>query len=122
MPDEVYEKLRSLLDRYPTGCPPSPDIIEILRALFTEEEAGVALGLGFRPFPVEDIARRAGVEPEEAARHLESLADKGVVYAREKNGSWGYALLPTIPGIFEYPYMKGVHDGTIERRSPLWKK
>jgi ferredoxin len=71
---------------------------------------------------VEDIARRAGVDPEEAVRRLESLADKGVVYAREKDGAWGYALLPVMPGLFEFPYMKGVHDETIEKLTPLWRK
>ena len=61
MPEEVYERLRELLDRHPTGCQPAPEIIEILKIFFTEEEARVALGLGFRPFGVKDVARRAGV-------------------------------------------------------------
>jgi ferredoxin/DNA-binding transcriptional ArsR family regulator len=122
MSEEVYKQLRELLDRYPTGCPDAPEIVEILKILFTEEEAEVALGLGFRPFSVTDIARRAGVEEGAARKHLESLADKGVVYAREKEGSWGYSLLPVMPGMFEFPYMKGIHDETINKLTPLWKK
>jgi electron transport complex protein RnfB len=119
--DEVYEQLRQLLDRHPTGCPPAPEIIEILKAFFDEDEARVAMGLGFRPFKLEDIARRAGVDPEEARVHLESLADKAVVYAREKNGVWGYAILPVMPGIFEFPYMKGMSDEMRAKLTPLWK-
>lgn len=121
MSEEVYEKLREILDYHPAGCPPSPEIREILKTFFTPEEAKVALGLGFRPFPLEEVARRAGVEPEEARARLESLADKGVVFAREKDGVWGYALLPVMPGIFEFPYMKGLDTETRERLTPLWK-
>jgi hypothetical protein len=121
MADEVYEKLRQLLERHPAGCPPSPEIMEILKTFFTEEEAKVALGLGFRPFSVEDVARRAGVDPEEAKKRLESLANKGVVFAREKEGVWGYALLPVMPGIFEFPFMRGMEAELRGKLTPLWK-
>jgi len=121
MSEEVYERLRELLDRHPVGCAPGPEIIEILKTFFTEEEARVALGLSFRPQAVEEVARRAGVDPGEARLRLESLADKGVVFARCKEGEWGYALLPVMPGIFEFPYMKGLDPDVRERLSSLWK-
>ena len=75
----------------------------------------------FIPKPVEWIAKRAGVSPKEAKIRLESLANKGIIYAREKEGEWGYALLPVMPGIFEFPYMKGERTETLERLSRLWK-
>ena len=31
MAENVYEDLRKLLDRHPSGCPPAPEIIEILK-------------------------------------------------------------------------------------------
>ena len=61
MPENIYQKLRELLDTHPIGCAPAPEIIEILKILFTEEEAGLALGLGFTPFSVDEIAHRTGV-------------------------------------------------------------
>jgi hypothetical protein len=121
MPESVHEKLREILDIHPMGCPPAPEIIEILKILFTEDEARVALGLGFRPFTVDEIAIRAGVESEAAGLHLESLADKGMVFARQKNGAWGYALL-NLTSVFENPYRKGVRDETIDKLTPLWQK
>ena len=121
MPESVHEKLREILDLHPMGCPPAPEIIEILKILFTEDEARVALGLAFRPFTVDEIAARAGVDPEAAGLHLESLADKGMVFARQKNGAWGYALFHLI-GIFENPYRKGVRAETIGKLTPLWQK
>ena len=121
MSDNNYERLRELIDLHPLGCPPAPEIIEILKILFSEDEARVALGLGFIPFPVADIARRAGVDPIEAESHLESLADKGVVFARAKKGARGYALLNII-NLFENPYRKGIQDAAIKKLTPLWDK
>jgi formate hydrogenlyase subunit 6/NADH:ubiquinone oxidoreductase subunit I/DNA-binding transcriptional ArsR family regulator len=121
MSNDNYEKLRKLIDTHALGCPPASEIIDILKILFSEDEARVALGLGFRPFTVNEIADRAGVEASEAGRHLESLANKGLVFAREKNGDWGYAMLNVI-NLFENPYRKGLQDETIKKLTPLWKK
>ncbi|MDD5223349.1 MAG: 4Fe-4S dicluster domain-containing protein [bacterium] len=119
---DAYEGLRELLDKHPAGCPPAPEIIEILKILFTPEEAKVALGLGFRPFPVKAVARRAGVKAEEAVKRLESLADKGMVFYKEREGEKQYALVPIMPGVFEFPFMKGERNPTIDRLAALWQK
>ena len=116
----VYESLRSLLDCHPFGCPSSPEIIEILKILFTEDEAKVALGLGFILFTVEEIARRAELDPKEATQRLESMANKGLVLAREKDGVRKYLLFNTVQ-LFENPFRKGIHDETIKKLIPFWK-
>lgn len=121
MVENIYEGLREILDIHPMGCPPGSEIIEILKILFGEEEAEVALGLGFTPFSVNEIAHRTGLNPPNVGQHLESLADKGVVFAREKNGVKGYALL-NITSIFENPYRRGVQDELLEKLTPLWEK
>ena len=117
---DIYEELRSHLDKTPTGAPEAPEILEILSILFTPEEAKVAAAMPFLPMTAGRIAERAGVPADDAKERLESLADKGLAYAREKEGEWGYALLPVMPGIFEFPFMKGVKDETLERLAGLW--
>ena len=117
---DVYEELREHLDKHPTGAPKAPEILEILSILFSPEEAKVAAAMPFLPMTAERIAERVGVPAGDAKSRLESLADKGLVYAREKGGEWGYALLPVMPGIFEFPFMKGKKDKTLERLAVLW--
>lgn len=121
MTENLYEQLRQLLDTHPVGCLATPEINEILSILFTEDEARAALGLGFMPFTIEQIAHRAMMEPSETEIHLEALANKGLVFVHEKKGKKRYALLNSIQ-IFENPYRKGVHDQTIQKLTPLWKK
>jgi len=121
MSEGVYEKLREILDCHPIGCASTPEILQILKILFTDEEAKIALGLSFLPLPVEDIARRAKVEPTEAQEKLESMAQKGCVFSRKKEGAWGYALQNPI-FLFEMPYRKGLRDEIPDRLTELWKK
>jgi electron transport complex protein RnfB len=116
-----YSKLREVLDRHLSGAPAAKAIDEILRILFTPEEVRVALGLIFSPSPVAQIAAAAGVSEQEARTRCESMADKGIVYCRDKGGEKGYALLPTIPGLFEFPFMKGGGTAEHEKLGRLWE-
>jgi Na+-translocating ferredoxin:NAD+ oxidoreductase subunit B len=121
MSEGVYEKLRTLLDCHPVGCPSSPEILQILKILFTVEEAKVALGLSFIPKIVEDIARRAGVEPAYALEMLDSMAKKGCVFARKRDDVWSYALQNAVFQ-FEMPYRKGLRNEIPDDLTKFWKK
>ena len=116
-----YEQLRLILEKHPAGAPPSKKFDEILRLLFTPEEVKVALGLTFAPRPVGQIAQAAGVSEEEALKRCEAMADKGIVFSRRKAGQVGYSLLPTIPGLFEFPFMKGGGTPLHQKLGPLWE-
>ncbi len=119
---DTYEALRQLLDKDATGCPPAPEIYEILRILFDEEEAGVALGLSFRPLPVSLVAGRAGVNPRRAEELLDRMSSRGIVFVKEKAGEKRYALQPVMPGLFEFPFMGGSRNDATDRLAPLWNK
>ncbi len=119
---KVYNALRELLDTHSAGCPEAPEIIEILKLLFTESEAKVALGLGFSPFTVDIIARRARTDPEETRTHLESMADKGLVFTIDRKGRRFYGIVPTMPGLYEFPVMRPEPLECEEQLVALWKK
>ncbi|HUT85081.1 MAG TPA: hypothetical protein VMX95_10560 [Thermodesulfobacteriota bacterium] len=115
-----YEKLREILHRHPAGAPRSKAFDEILRVLFTPEEVEVALGMVFVPRGIQEIAKVVGVSQDKVLERCESMASKGVVFSREKDGQMGYALLPTIPGIFEFPFMTGGGTPMHDRLGKLW--
>jgi electron transport complex protein RnfB len=117
---DVYEKLREILDIHPSGAPKSNALDEILRILFTPEEAAIALHMNFSPKPVEAIASASNVPIHDAEMALEAMADKVVVFSREKDGRRSYGLLPTIPGLFEFPLMRGGGTPILDRLGKLW--
>ncbi len=118
---DVYEELREILDAHPVGAPKSEAFDDILQALFTPDEAGLAVHMSFAPKSAEEIAKAAGITPEEAGKKLEAMADKVVIFCREKDGKRTYGLLPTIPGLFEFPLMKGADTTELKRLGELWE-
>jgi electron transport complex protein RnfB len=119
---DTYERLQEILDAHPSGAPKSAAFDEILRILFTPEEAALAVHMSFAFKPVADLAQKAGVTEEKAGRLLEGLADKAVIQSRTKDGTIAYALLPTIPGLFEFPFMKGGGEPVHEKLGRLWQQ
>ena len=86
--DDVYRALARRLDRLPGGFPPSESGVElrILHRLFTPQEARLAIHLELIAEEARVIAKRAGVQTEEAASHLESMYQKGLVYCNRPPG------------------------------------
>ncbi|TFH38567.1 MAG: hypothetical protein E4G96_10300, partial [Chrysiogenales bacterium] len=119
---EIYEQLRDILDSHPSTAPESPAIIEILKILFTPEEAALAAVMSFKPWGVEKIASAASIPADGALAMLESLADKGVVFSKTKDGAPLYGLLPLIPGVFEFPFMKSDGSPMHRKLGALWEE
>jgi electron transport complex protein RnfB len=119
---DKYDKLRVILNKNPAGAPQSKAFDEILRILFTPEEVEVALGMTFVPKTAPQIADTVGIATEKVANLCESMADKGIVFSRKKAGEMGYALLPTIPGLFEFPFMGGQPHPQLPRLAELWEQ
>lgn len=118
---DVYEQLRAKLADHPMGAPESEAILQILRILFSPEEAALALHLPFKPGRDSEIARQVGLPVDEVVAVCEALADRGLVYAFEARGRHFYMLFPTAPGLFEFPFMKHARlDLPFERLGELW--
>ena len=118
----VYEKLRERLDAHPTTAPKTETIDKILRMLFTSEEAGVAISLNYKPQNVAEIAKSAGISEDMAKKHLESMANKGIIFSRRKNGNVSYGLVGLIPGVFEFPFMNVAKLPMYKELGKLWEE
>ncbi len=118
---DLYRGLREKLDSHPAAAPDRPEILEILHILFTPEEASVAIHLAFTLKPVEDIAHKTGLSVADVTDICERLADKGLILSRTRDGKKFYGLLPLMPGIFEFPFMKTKYlDFDFDRLARLW--
>jgi H+/Na+-translocating ferredoxin:NAD+ oxidoreductase subunit B len=83
MATELYQRLAKHLDDLPGGFPATESGVEqrILRRLFTPEDAELALSLTLLAEEPRVIARRAGIPVEEAARRLEAMEKKGLLFS-----------------------------------------
>jgi Fe-S-cluster-containing hydrogenase component 2 len=104
---DVYRRLQKHLDALPVGYPATESGVElrILKRLFTEEEAEVALGLSAAPEPVERIQRRVpGRTSEELERMLDHMVEKGAVFGGRlfaRGGKKRYSRAPLAIGMYE---------------------
>ncbi|MBN1498486.1 MAG: 4Fe-4S binding protein [Spirochaetes bacterium] len=119
---EIYEQLRDVLDSHPTTAPKSETIIQILEILFTPEEASLAATMSFKAADVKKIAAAASLSEDKAEGLLESMANKGILFSKNSAGGKLYGLVPLIPGVFEFPFMKSDGSPMYRQLGALWEK
>ena len=101
-----YEKLVKRLNKFPQGVPPSETLYEILRLLFSEEEAKLVSLLPIKPFTTKTAAKAWGKTEEEARIVLEELASRALLIDVEKDGNQTFSLPPPMAGFFEFSMMR----------------
>ncbi len=108
MSDEVYLNLRKFLDQFPLGFPETPSgvEIEILKRLFTKEEARTAIYLTPTPETATRIARRNKLNEKELEEKLESMSKKGLIFRIRREGKTLYNSAPFMIGLYEYSVNK----------------
>ena len=117
-----YELLQAVLETHPAGAPKTDSFMEILQILFTPEEAALAATMNFKSKSPDLIAKAAELDEATALRLLESMASKAIIHFTEKDGKKKYGLVPTIPGLFEFPFMKGGGTPMHDKLGMLWEK
>jgi Na+-translocating ferredoxin:NAD+ oxidoreductase subunit B len=103
--DDIYRRLAAHLDDLPAGFPATQTGVElrILRRLFTEDEAAMAILLSVLPEGPESVAVRAELPVSETARRLEAISRKGLIYRHgSDDGSFRYSANQYVIGIWEY--------------------
>ena len=94
------------------GPPMSDQLVELVAHLFSPEEASVAVHLPcYLPRSFRTAARRAKLPPDQARELLDAMARRKVILRSRQR----YALLPLIPGMFEY-LLKDGSDTSWHRR------
>jgi len=103
-----YEKLREFLDQFPIGFRKTKSgvEIEILKRLFTEEEAELTTFLTIRPERAQSIAIRAGKDLVELEDKLEVMAKKGLIFRSRRDNKTLYNAAPFMIGLYEYSVKK----------------
>ncbi len=118
--EDVYRRLCHRLDEHPVGAPESENFLEILRILFTPEEAELAIHLKLEHEPASSIAAALGREETEIQSLLDEMARKGVCFKDPINQLFG--SFPTAPGLWEACFASGEKSPRTERLGHLWRE
>lgn len=104
MPDSVYKNLQRQLDRFPLGFPQTESGVEleILKRLYTPEEASIALMLQLKPEEPSAIAARMHRNETELAEKLAAMSARGLAFRTDRDGMMLYNAIPFMIGLYEY--------------------
>ncbi|MBW1786902.1 MAG: 4Fe-4S binding protein [Deltaproteobacteria bacterium] len=117
----LYQDLAKLFSEIGFGIRYCPELDALLRALFTEEEAKLALNLSpLAPEPPKSVAERTGGDPDAVARMLDEMTDKGLIYCSQRGDEKRYKIIQVVPGIFELQFMKGEFTSRTEELAKLF--
>ena len=109
-----YLELQQRLDKGPQGAPASKALFDILKILFTEEEAKLVSILPINFVTAKKAAKIWKKTPEEAEIILDVLADKGLMFDGCQETERTYILAPPMAGFFEFSLMRT--DGKFDRK------
>ncbi len=106
--ENIYDSLQKRLDDMSTGFPRTESGVEfnILKRLFSEDDARFFLDMTPLLETPESVATRTGRDPLRAADHLEDMAVRGLLFRHRKEETVKYASIPYVIGIFEYQLHK----------------
>jgi len=111
---DVYRALQQHLDAMPGGFPATESGIEIqiLKHLFTPEEADLATKLEYSTYPTEslesifDRLERTGMSKEELESTLDRMVGKGLLHFKLEDGVKYYNNAQWVVGIYEFQVNK----------------
>ena len=113
MTEDVYERLAEHYSTLGMGCVVNDDFIDILKEMFTPEEAEVVLLLPtkvapFKPASVDDIIGKTNIPRAELEDKLEKLTQRMMIFSgKTEDGKKGYALLQLGYGFPQSSFWKG---------------
>jgi len=94
------------MDHAPTGVPDSPAIMQVLRTLFSPQEADFARRIPTQPVSLTALSGKLGEDRAALEAKLSDLAVRGLVVDVEQDGERYFALAPVLGGIFEFIMMR----------------
>jgi hypothetical protein len=104
MDKDIFYRLREQLDGYAFGYPSTESGVEIelLKLMFTEEEARMFTNLTAVAETPESVALRIGETVHDVSARLEDMAGKGLLFRHKNDGRLRYSTIPFIHGLYEF--------------------
>ena len=103
---DLYRKLGKKIDGLTIRAPWNETLYNILKELYTEEEADVVVKMPYGLATLDQVEKTTKYDRAKLQPILESLAEKGLVLDLFMKGGYRYMISPMIIGIFEFTMMR----------------
>ena len=109
-PEREHRLLQQRLERMVTGAPDSPVLMQILKLLFTPEDADFARRIPASPTPLPALARKLNMPLDELDGKVTDLARRGLLLDFVHKERRYCMLPPVLIGFFEFTFMRARED------------
>ena len=105
---DIYKRLGKKIDGLSLRVPYTSNFAELLKELYSKEEAELIVKMPYRPAAIGRIERLTGIPATRLQKMLDKLCDCGLVLDiwYEKKNQYLYMPLPFIIGIYEFTMMR----------------
>ncbi len=101
-----YKQLIDRYNKFPQGAPEAESLYEILKVMFTHEEASLVSLLPIKPFTVKKAAKIWKKSEQETYEILNGLAEKALLLDMNDQEDQRYVVPPPMIGFFEFALMR----------------
>lgn len=118
MEDIIYTKMVAAIGHRGGGLPSvrCKEFDALIDDIFTKEDAELFLQMPDDPFSAETLTEITGKDIAQVTKHLEEMADNGVLISAEKDGKRIYITMALLPGMYEYHFHR-FNTGDRARKS-----
>jgi len=110
------------MDKAWFGLPETEEMIEMVKAFYSPEEARLLTGFPFANTDLEEIAEMKDMAPEELGSKLDEMARKGMVWRSQKTGRTRYKINDAAFVFYRSAFWHGRADETTSAVAPLINK
>ena len=103
---EIYQKLGDKIDSLPYRINKNKALFNILKELYSSEEAELIVKMPLGLSPAEQIEKATRIEKNKLNSLLESLCAKGLIVDLWIDNGYYYMPSPMVVGIFELTMMR----------------
>ena len=109
---DIFRRMQERLDTYSVGFPATESGVEleILKRLFSPQDAALFLALTPRLEEPQAIAQRIGGSLKEVTAHLEDMSNRGLLFRLQSGDKVKYGAIPFVHGIWEFQVKRMGHD------------
>jgi len=107
MSTNIYFRLGERLNQYQVKMLLVEPYLNILREIYTEEEAELSAEFPMGGHTAPELATKINRDERSLTELIERMADKGLIFVTKDTKGTQYALTPFVPGVVEFQLMRG---------------
>ena len=116
---EIYEGFMDSLKQSWWGLPEADELVPLIKATYTPEEASLLTGIPFSGRNLEELAEMKQMDPAELGKQMDALAGKGLVFRTVKGDTVRYSLNDAMFVDYRSTFWPGRTDERSKAMAPL---